>query len=135
MASKLATLAAARARISASPAQVMAPPQSPCTAIDDTSTNIRMVSIDAAVPNWRGHTQGRGCACLSARPPSMAASGAEPPSGAATAAQAAISARITMAVSRLVGRSTRSAPSRAGTISSFSSLGIVAGKGDATCST
>ena len=76
--SRLSSLAAMRAATSASAAQVKAPCQSACAAIKDTSTNISTLSMAAAVPSWRGQTQGRGCSCLSTMPASSVASGAEP---------------------------------------------------------
>jgi hypothetical protein len=87
--------------------------QSACAATTDTSTNISMVSSEAAVPSCRGQAQGRGCSCLSSTPPISAASGAEPPKCAASAVPAAISASSRIEVFSLVGLITRSAVRRA----------------------
>jgi hypothetical protein len=58
-ASTPAILATAR-RHQASTTPATAGFQSACAATTDTSTNISMVSSEAAVPSWRGQAQGRG---------------------------------------------------------------------------
>src|SRR6478735_10868832 len=72
------TLATPRASTKATTRFATAGFQSALAATTDTSTNISMVSSDAAVPSWYGQAHGRGCSCLSIRPPTRAASGADP---------------------------------------------------------
>ena len=62
------TLATPRASTSAATTLATAGFQSALAATTDTSTNISMVSSDAAVPSWRGQAQGRGLSCLSIMP-------------------------------------------------------------------
>ena len=108
-----ATLAMARAAIRATTRPVTGALQSACAATVETSTNIIMVSSEAAVPICRGHDQGRGLICLSSMPPSSAASGAEPPRWAAMVAAAEISASSRIEVFSLDGLMKRSAVRKA----------------------
>ena len=104
-----AILATARTAISASTRPATGRLQSACAATRDTSTNISMVSSEAAVPSWRGQAQGLGFICLSSTPAIKAPSGADPPRCAVSAAPAAISASSSKAVFSLVGLITRKA--------------------------
>src|SRR6185369_10470127 len=103
------TLATPRASTRAATRPATAGFQSALAATTDTSTNISIVSSDAAVPNCRGQAQGRGLSCLSIIPPSRAANGADPPKCAARAVPAAISVISSIEVFSLVGVITRSA--------------------------
>ena len=103
------TLARKRVNTTAATIPATAGFQSALAATTDTSTNIIIVSSDAAVPIWRVQDQGRGCICLSIRPPISPASGAEPPKCAASAVPAAISEISRIEVFSLLGLMKRSA--------------------------